>query len=406
MKTFWDLQNPSFYIISLLNNFPLRSMKITPSLPISFFLILVILHNSCGFSNKKCQRLLEKAKKERYDLIIVPGVPFENGEWSRIMKARVYWSKYLLEKGIARNIMYSGAAVYSPYEEAEIMALYGKAIGIQGDKIFTETKAEHGTENIYNSYRKARILGFNKIALATDPFQAKSKNRFIQHQMHYRVAQIPIVFDTLFALDPTMADPEINYQSLKVKDFIPIGKRMNLWQFIKASRGKSLDKGIYRPASWAEKILSRNFNNFYQVDAMVYRSEKPSFMGIKELTALGIKSVLNLHGKTSRRKIRKNKEIQFNSIKINPDNISYEDILNALKFINKMETPINIHCYYGADRTGCIIAAYRMAVQGWSRKDAINEFLLGGFGYHERLFPNILFLLETIDIEKLKEDLE
>src|SRR5438067_574875 len=62
-----------------------------------------------------------------FDAIIVPGVPFENGRWSQTMKSRVGWSYYLYRKGIAKNIIYSGAAVYSPYVEARIMALYGEA---------------------------------------------------------------------------------------------------------------------------------------------------------------------------------------------------------------------------------------------------------------------------------------
>jgi hypothetical protein len=43
------------------------------------------------------------------------------------MKGRVCWSKYMFDKGIAKNVIYSGGAVYSPYCEAEILALYNKA---------------------------------------------------------------------------------------------------------------------------------------------------------------------------------------------------------------------------------------------------------------------------------------
>jgi hypothetical protein len=48
--------------------------------------------------------MLSDARDQTYDLVVVPGVPLENGKWSRTMKARVYWSKYLYDQGIAKNI--------------------------------------------------------------------------------------------------------------------------------------------------------------------------------------------------------------------------------------------------------------------------------------------------------------
>ena len=60
-------------------------------------------------------------------------------------------------------------------------------------------------------------------------------------------------------------------------------------------------------------------------------------------------------------------------------------------------------CTAGTARTGLIIAGYRMVFQNWSRRDAIEEFRLGGFGYHEKTCPNIIKLLETLAIEAVKK---
>jgi uncharacterized SAM-binding protein YcdF (DUF218 family) len=125
------------------------------------FLLSMVTVTSCAFSSRTCSKLLKKPMEEGpYDIIIVPGVPFTDGKWSFIMKGRVCWSKYLYDKGIANNVIYSGAAVYSPYCEAEIMALYAEKLGIPAEHILTETKAQHSTENVYYSYMKARKLGF------------------------------------------------------------------------------------------------------------------------------------------------------------------------------------------------------------------------------------------------------
>ena len=190
--------------------------------------------------------MFEKASNDTYDIIIVPGVPLENGTWSRTMKARIYWSKYLYDKGIAKNIMYSGSAVYSPYCEGEVMALYAEAIGIPKEHIFSETKAEHSTENLYYGYYKSKKLGFKKIALATDPFQAKQLNSFAKRRLSERVTVIPMVFDTLKAMEPMMTDPKIDIQKAFQKDFVSITKRQSFWKRFKGTMSWNIDKKAYK----------------------------------------------------------------------------------------------------------------------------------------------------------------
>ena len=210
-------------------------------------LVIIVVFSSCSFSSRTTKRLFEKSRNETFDVIIVPGVPFENGVWSRTMKARVYWSKYLYDKGIAKNIMYSGGAVYTPYYEAQIMALYGQAIGIPGENIFTETAAEHSTENIYYSYKKARSFGFRRIALASDPFQTKLLRRFTRKRVDAAVRLIPFIIDTLKIMEPLMTDPVIDHHRAFKKDFISITKRENFWKRLNGTRGGNLDTSLYEP---------------------------------------------------------------------------------------------------------------------------------------------------------------
>lgn len=208
-------------------------------------LLLALLLNACSFSQKKSQKIFLEHKNKTFDMVIVPGVPFENNNWSRTMKDRVYWSKYLFEKGIAKNIMYSGSAVYSPYYEAEIMALYAQAIGIPKENIFTETKAEHSTENVYYSYKKATKLGFKKIALATDPFQSKMVKSFINKKMQEPIAIIPMVYDSLKTIEPLMIDPQINAQEAYDSNFVSIIERESFRKRFKGTRGKNIDYTVY-----------------------------------------------------------------------------------------------------------------------------------------------------------------
>lgn len=160
-----------------------------------------------------------------------------------------------------------------------------------------------------------------------------------------------------------------------------------------------------RPANWAQKIEAINLHNLHKVDDNVYRAEQPNEQAMKELSKLGIKTILNL------RYFKKDKQVPEANLtlvhyKIRPGSISYTDIVTALKEINKAPKPVLVHCKYGADRTGCIIAAYNIVKHNYSKEQAIDELKNGGYNYHAKAYPNIINLLNSLDIEKLKKDVE
>jgi len=212
---------------------------------LSFLSAVIIFLNGCSFSAKTSQRYYKKASTGCYDMIAVPGVPFTETGWDSTMKARIYWSKHLFDKGIAKNIMYSGSSVYSPYYEAEIMALYAITIGIPKENVFTETKAQHSTENLYYVYLKSKKMGFTHIALATDPFQAKQLKRFARLRINKNVGLIPIVFDTLKKMQPFMINPKIDYQKAYNSNFVSLKSRESFWKRLKGTMGKNIDYNAY-----------------------------------------------------------------------------------------------------------------------------------------------------------------
>ncbi|MBX3242433.1 MAG: YdcF family protein [Chitinophagaceae bacterium] len=202
---------------------------------------------SCSYTGKATKRLLTEAEKSApYDIIIVPGYPFENGQWDRIIKGRVYWSKYLYDKKITRNILFSGGAVHSPYYESEIMRMYAIALGIPAENIFTELKAEHSTENVYYGYKKAKKEGFSKIALASDPFQTKMLRSYTKRRVSRSIALIPMVVDSMKLIEPAMIDPIIDFEKAYKANFIPLKKRESFWKRLRGTIRGNIDTTAYR----------------------------------------------------------------------------------------------------------------------------------------------------------------
>lgn len=205
---------------------------------LSFFLITLLL-SSCAFFRPSPDKLYKRAiKNAPYDVVIVPGVPYDGKEWSPVMRNRVVWGCYLVKKGFAKHVIFSGGAVYTPYIEAQVMALYAEKIGIQKDKIFIESQAQHSTENIFFSYCLARKKGFTKIAIATDQFQSTLLMGFTKRNFLLPITHIPILADTLSQINDV--DIQINADSAKVENFKSILETQSKWFRFRGTQGKNI----------------------------------------------------------------------------------------------------------------------------------------------------------------------
>lgn len=186
---------------------------------------------------------------------------------------------------------------------------------------------------------------------------------------------------------------------LSLKTFFIVSILFLSNSYSKAQSSVSSSKNAY-------KLNIRGFTNLYRVDDSLYRCEQPNKQDFILIDSIGIKTVINLRQrKTDNHKIKKT-GLKLINVPMNAWTISYTDIVAGERAINDAQKPVLIHCKHGADRTGCMVAIYRIVKCGWTREDAIKEFRYGGFHYHEKSFPNILRLLETIDIEQLKKDLK
>lgn len=150
-----------------------------------------------------------------------------------------------------------------------------------------------------------------------------------------------------------------------------------------------------RPANWAQPVPAKHLLNFYRVDKDIYRSEQPDAAGMQELESKGIKTVLDLRAWHSDLPLIKGTSLKSLHLPMLAHDISKEQIDSAIALLRQAEKPVLVHCRHGADRTGAVIAAWRIAEQGWSNQAAVTEMRFGGYGHHGRLFPNIRELMAS-----------
>ncbi|NMA41768.1 MAG: dual specificity protein phosphatase family protein [Oligosphaeraceae bacterium] len=160
-----------------------------------------------------------------------------------------------------------------------------------------------------------------------------------------------------------------------------------------------------RDANWAQPIKLSGVENLYLVEPGLYRSAKPSELGYKALYELGLRQVLSLLSPFEEQKDLTGSGLTLHRIPMLPMLIMDCDIIAGLRLLRarKPEEPILVHCQRGADRTGVLVAAYRIIQQNWTVAAAIEEMRQGGYGHNES-YKNISAYLEKMDIEKLRRD--
>jgi protein tyrosine/serine phosphatase len=127
--------------------------------------------------------------------------------------------------------------------------------------------------------------------------------------------------------------------------------------------------------------------NFHQINANLYRGGQPKEGGFQRLAGLGIKTVVNLRD-SDERAMAEEKEARAAGLRyfnVPLDNFGKpgdEKIDRALALINAPENqPVFVHCKRGSDRTGTVIAIYRISHDGWTSEQAKAEAKRYGIGF-------------------------
>lgn len=129
--------------------------------------------------------------------------------------------------------------------------------------------------------------------------------------------------------------------------------------------------------------------NLHQVNQQLYRGGQPKDGGLRKLKDLGVKTIVNLRGEDAHTRAESEEAhslgLRYYSISLpgfsRPKD---EEVKRVLDIINARENqPIFIHCHHGKDRTGTIVACYRISHDGWTAEQAKDEAQRYGLGWIE-----------------------
>jgi tyrosine-protein phosphatase SIW14 len=127
------------------------------------------------------------------------------------------------------------------------------------------------------------------------------------------------------------------------------------------------------------KVRYPELPNFHQVNPQLYRGAQPRAGGLKTLKTIGVKTIVNLRGEDEQTGVEREEAralgLRYYSVPL-PEfsRPKDEDVQQVLDLINAAENqPIFVHCRHGEDRTGTIIACYRITHDGWTAVEAKKE---------------------------------
>ncbi len=119
--------------------------------------------------------------------------------------------------------------------------------------------------------------------------------------------------------------------------------------------------------------------NFHKVNTVLFRGGQPKPEGFQVLKQLGVKTIINLRDDDKRAReegvLAQGEGFRYLNIPLGrwgrPDDKEVEQVLSLIN--NPENQPVFVHCAHGADRTGVVIAAYRISHDGWNSEQAKAE---------------------------------
>ena len=154
------------------------------------------------------------------------------------------------------------------------------------------------------------------------------------------------------------------------------------------------------------RLQEKGVPNFGEVTPTLYRGGLLDPTGIKALKRLGMNVIIDTHANDeAEEKIVESLGMKYVAIPWHCPRPHDEVFAKFLQVLHENKgKKIFVHCRLGDDRTGMMVAAYRMADEGWTADEAMREMKSFGFARSHHLLCPGLAKYEKEFPNRLKED--
>lgn len=143
--------------------------------------------------------------------------------------------------------------------------------------------------------------------------------------------------------------------------------------------------------------------NFHQVSPELYRSAQPDAAQMRTFEQRGIKTVLNLRQWNNDDSEAKGTGLVLRRVSINAAVINDEKVVSALREIRVAQKPLLVHCWHGSDRTGLVVAMYRLVFENANKPQVLAELRQPEYGYHENFYGGIAAYISRVDVNQIRQ---
>jgi len=157
-----------------------------------------------------------------------------------------------------------------------------------------------------------------------------------------------------------------------------------------------------RDPNWAQPVKVAGAQNCFTISPVLFRSAQPTAEGFQSFKKMGVRTVINLRSFHSDRKKIGDTGLAYEHIYMKTWHAEDHEVVRFLQIVtDPKRQPVIVHCQHGSDRTGTMCAIYRIAVQGWTKEQAIREMKEGGYGFH-KIFFNLPRYISKLDVAAIK----
>jgi protein tyrosine/serine phosphatase len=177
-----------------------------------------------------------------------------------------------------------------------------------------------------------------------------------------------------------------------------------IWMLlVVAAFGCGCAPAVHMRADWAQPLHDEEIPNFHRVGPELYRGAQPTPEGFRRLEAMGIRTIINVRSSHSDAELLAGTRLQLEEIPTTAwGTQQHEAAVRFLQVVSQPQRgPFFVHCNFGGDRTGLMVAVYRLCVCGWTKEQTLEEMRDEQFEFHE-VWDDLTAMIRDLDVDDLR----